>query len=74
MSGEAVVDELISELRASAAGGAMFEGEDMAQVGQRLLCSPARDLFAVGLGSNQCTHVGRVKLVWPCMVNPSMKA
>jgi hypothetical protein len=32
VSGEAVVDELIAELQASAAAGAMFEGEDMAQV------------------------------------------
>ena len=33
VSGEAVVDELIVELQASAAAGAMFEGEDMDQVG-----------------------------------------
>jgi hypothetical protein len=32
VSGASVVDELITELQASAAAGAIFEGDDMAQV------------------------------------------
>lgn len=39
VSGEAVVDELITELQASAAAGAMFEGEDMAQVCPGSICN-----------------------------------
>ena len=37
MSGQGVMDELIGELNASAAAGALFEGEDFAQVrGERM--------------------------------------
>lgn len=67
VSGEAVVDELISELRASAAAGAMFEGEDMAQVGLRLLYSPAGDLFAVG-GTFNAPTVAVCQ--WPGLTQP----